>query len=104
MDANDPQIDRFRGWSLAALYGALAGFSALLVFATYKLGQAVPEASMLVWLVVIAGSVTTGLSARTCYHFIRTLRVENRAPRLALTPFLAMAITLLAASNLFTKI
>ena len=96
------EIDRFRGWSLAALYASMPLLCLLLVLATFKIWPLVADSSLSVGLLVLSGAVTVVLSGRTAFTIVRALRAGGKAPQLALSPFLFMALTLYAASELFT--
>ncbi|WP_162173652.1 hypothetical protein [Kordiimonas gwangyangensis] len=41
MPPETPRIDRFRGWALTALYGAMTLLSLMLVIANYLIYQAI---------------------------------------------------------------
>ncbi|TNE62413.1 MAG: hypothetical protein EP335_12540 [Alphaproteobacteria bacterium] len=98
------QIDRFRGWSLAALYAALAVLAALLVFAAYRIWPATGHAELAVFAVALTGSVTVVTGLRTAWQFAKILRANVGVPRLALTPFLFITLTLVSTSYLFSHL
>ena len=97
-------IERFRGWSLAALYASMSVLSLLLILAAFQLWSIVSDDSINSALLVLGGVLTAAISVRTSLHYVRSLRAADRVPQIALMPFLFMAITLFAASNLFTNL
>lgn len=99
------QMERFRGWSLTALYFAIALWGIVFCFATYHfwpflLEQAGGNNFQATALAIL--SVTTFLlSARTGQRFLDVMRRRAPLPRVDLLPFLAIAATIVVAGRAF---
>lgn len=98
------EIDRFRGWSLTALYASMAILGLLLVFAAYRLWPSVENGAFELITMGAAGAATVLLSSSTSVHYFKTLRSGARPPQLALLPFFCLAVTILAFSLIFNMI
>lgn len=101
----DMQLARFRGWSLTALYFAVALWALIFCYATYHFwtyfleqsegGLAMPSALM-------ASSILTFLvSARAGHKFLTAMQTKAVLPSVDLLPFLAIAITIVVARQAF---
>lgn len=106
---NDPgkheQIERFRGWTLTALYFALALWAIVFCLATYHfwpflLEQAAGSQWQAMSLAILS-IATFLLSARAGHRFFFTMRAQARPPRVDLLPFLAIAATIAVAGRAF---
>lgn len=102
MTPND--IDRFRGWALAALYASMAVLCLMLGLAAFQVWPSIQDGATEVVALVGLGAATAVTSARACHQFVRILRAGERPPKFAMLPFAFMALTMLAASNLFTGV
>lgn len=106
---NDPgkheQIERFRGWTLTALYFALALWAIVFCLATYHfwpflLEQAAGSQWQAMSLAILSVA-TFLLSARAGHRFFFAMRARARLPRVDLLPFLAIAATIAVAGRAF---
>lgn len=99
------QIERFRGWSLTALYFALALWAIIFCLATYHFWQFLLERSGgSLWTpssLAVLSIITFLLSARAGQHFLVAMRAQARLPRVDLLPFLAVAATIVIAGRAF---
>ena len=99
------QLERFRGWSMTALYFALALWAIMFCFATVRFWGLLAretDGSFLVPALLFAVSAATFLtSARAGDRFLRGMRGRAPMPRTALLPFLLIAITIVIASRSF---
>lgn len=107
--ANGPnrhhELERFRGWTLTALYFALALWAIVFCFATYHFWPFLLEQSgggrwQPVSLAVLSVA-TFLLSARAGHRFLAVMRAHARLPRVDLLPFLAIAATIVVAGRAF---
>jgi integrase/recombinase XerC len=94
-------IDRFRGWSLTALYASMSVLSLLLVLAAFRLWPSVENGDTEILVMALAGAFTALWSGVTAIRFIRELRGHRPVPQLALLPFFGLAGTILAFSRVF---
>lgn len=99
------QLERFRGWSLTALYFALALWAVVFCFATVKFWDLLVEqagGTVLVALLLMAAAAATFLtSARAGDRFLRAMRAKGGLPRVDLIPFLLIAVTIVIAGRAF---
>ncbi|WP_417458801.1 hypothetical protein [Kordiimonas sp.] len=95
------KIDRFRGWALTALYGSITLLSAMLILAAYMVWPAFEGDSMLVLGTGLMGLATALFGLRVTLEYVRAMRGHSGLPKLALMPFIFMAMTMIAASQLF---
>ncbi|WP_417450909.1 hypothetical protein [Kordiimonas sp.] len=96
-----PNIDRFRGWALTALYGSMTLFSLLLVATTYMIYPSYQGDSMMVLGTGLLGLATAIFSLRSMLAFVSALRARDGDPGVAFMPFVFMTLTVLAASQVF---
>ena len=99
-----PNIDRFRGWALTALYGSMVLFSLLLLVATYLIYPSYQGDSMLVLGTGLLGLATAIFSLRSMLAFISALRARDGDPGVAFLPFVFMTLTVLASSQIFSTL
>ncbi len=98
-------LERFRGWTLTALYFALALWAIVFCLATYHFWPHLMEQSggtlvQPIGLAVLsAGSFL--LSARAGHRFLGYMRAYQKLPRVDLLPFLAVAATIVVAGRAF---
>lgn len=99
------KIERFRGWTLTALYFALALWAIVFCLATYHFWPLLLEQSGGSLLqpgslaVLSVGSFF--LSARAAHKFLGYMRAHLPLPRVDLLPFLAVAATIAVAGRAF---
>jgi len=96
-----PNSDRFRGWILMALYGSLTILCFMLLYALFLLQGSFADRTTEFYATGVVTIIAAGFNARaTTLHFKITMAGQP-LPRLALKPFLFMAIALLFAGRLF---
>lgn len=89
--------DRFRGWTVTMLYFALGLFSLVLTIGLLKAWDHIDTPAA---LIILAG-ISSGFCFRSGFRFYKVMRANVGIPRLHLTPFLLIVITLLAARLAF---
>ncbi len=98
-------IERFRGWTLTALYFAIALWAIVFCFATYHFWSfLIEQADGSQWQAVslaVLSAITFLFSARAGHAFLHAMRSRMRLPRVDLLPFLAIAVTILIAGRAF---
>jgi len=99
-----PKIDRFRGWALTALYGAMTLLSLLLVVANYMIYPSFKGDGVLVIGTGLLALATVLFSLRAAISFLGAMRSQESAPKVAFLPFLFMTLTVLAESEIFSTI
>ncbi len=101
----DLKLARFRGWSLTALYFALALWALIFCYATYYFWAVLVEQSgggMALPSALMASSILTFLvSARAGHKFLKAMQTRAFQPSTDLLPFLAIAITIVVARQAF---
>lgn len=99
------QLERFRGWTLTALYFALALWGIVFGLATYHFWPFLLEQSggsrFQAVALAIMSIATFLLSARTGQRFLDVMRSGKPLPRVDLLPFLAIAATIAVAGRAF---
>lgn len=105
MPPETPKIDRFRGWALTALYGAMTLLSLLLVVANYMIYPSYKGDGVLVIGTGLLALATVLFSLRATLSFLGAMRQSNdTTPKVAFLPFLFMTLTVLAESQIFSSI
>ncbi len=99
-----PKIDRFRGWALTALYGAMTLLSLLLVVANYLIYPSYKGDSLLVIGTGLLALAAALFSLRAMLSFLGFMRSHEGSPRVAFLPFVFMTLTVLAESQIFKTI
>lgn len=98
-------IERFRAWTLTALYFALALWAIVFCFATYHFWTfLIEQASGNRWQPIslaVLSVFTFLLSARAGHAFLYAMRTRTQLPRIDLLPFLAIAATIVVAGRAF---
>ncbi len=101
----DLKLARFRGWSLTALYFALALWAIIFCYATYHFwGYFLEQSEGAVALpsALMASSIMTFLvSARAGHKFLKVMQTKAFLPSIDLLPFLAIAVTIVIARQAF---
>lgn len=102
---NDLKLARFRGWSLTALYFALALWAIIFCYVTYSFWTFLLEqsdGSLVTPLVLLVSSVMTFfVSARAGHKFLKAMQSKVLPPTVDLLPFLAIAVTIVVAGQAF---
>lgn len=102
---NFQQMERFRGWSLTALYFAIALWGIVFCFATYHFWPFLLEQSggnnFRAISLALLSVATFLLSARTGQRFLDVMRAKAPLPRVDFLPFLAIAATIVVAGRAF---
>ncbi|WP_262690782.1 hypothetical protein [Kordiimonas aestuarii] len=96
-----PNIDRFRGWALTALYGAMTLFSLMLVLAAYLIYPSYQGDAVMVMGTGLISLATAIFSLRATLAFISAMRSNAGDPGVAFMPFIFMTLTILASSQVF---
>ena len=105
MPPETPRIDRFRGWALTALYGAMTLLSLMLVVANYLIYPSYKGDSLLVIGTGLLALATVLFSLRAALSFLGAMRATAEgSPRVAFMPFLFMTLTVLAESQIFGSV
>jgi len=94
-------LDRFRGWTLTALYASMAFLSALLLYALYRLRGVFEQLDIQIIATAVSCAASVVFSGLAAVRYFQTIRATGKAPRLALKPFLFMALALAFAGRLF---
>ena len=97
--AND--LNRLRGWILILLYGSLALLCLMLLYALFALHGSFPEQMVAYYGTVAITSIAAVFNGSACFNHLKIVKAEQPLPRLALKPFLLMALTLLLVGRLF---
>jgi len=97
-------FDRFRGWTLVALYGSMAVLCFMLLYALFITRAYFADRSLEYLATIAATLVAAGFNALTASRHYKLLQVRSAMPRLALKPFFFMAVTLLFAGRLFASL
>lgn len=101
----DLKLARFRGWSLTALYFALAIWAIIFCYVAYSFWSYLLEqsdGSLIMPLVLMVSSIMTFfVSARAGHKFLRTMQSKVVLPAVDLLPFLAIAVTIVVAGQAF---
>lgn len=95
-------LDRLRGWSLTALYAAMALFSLILLYSVYLLRAEFEADTVGFWGAITSCVASTLYSSGAAYRFFLTLKQTGTPPNLALLPFLFMALALAIPGKLMT--
>ncbi|MBL4791067.1 MAG: hypothetical protein JKY60_19140 [Kordiimonadaceae bacterium] len=105
MDSRPPptDIDRFRGWTLIALYAALTVFSLMLLYLLFLAQNELKTSALTVYGMGISCTTSALFNAWTAVRHFRIIRSGTDLPRLALKPFLFMAIALTFAGQVFQE-
>ncbi len=97
--------ETLRGWSLTALYFTLAVWALMLCYACYQFWSYLLEQSsgslILPLSIVLSSLATFLLSARAGNIFLQAMRSGRKLPKVALSPFLAIATTIVLAGRAF---
>ncbi|PCI63352.1 MAG: hypothetical protein COB37_05170 [Kordiimonadales bacterium] len=94
-------IDRFRGWTLIALYAALTVFSLMLLYVLYLAQSELTASTLTIYGMGISCIASALFNAWTTVRHFNIIRSGTELPRLALKPFLFMAIALTFAGQVF---
>ncbi len=101
----DLKLARFRGWSLTALYFALAIWAIIFCYVAYSFWPYLMEqsgGSALMPSMLMSTSIMTFLvSARAGHKFLRAMQSKIILPTIDLLPFLAIAVTIVIAGQAF---
>ncbi len=101
----DLKLARFRGWSLTALYFALALWAIIFCYVTYSFWPYLLEqsgGSLLMPIVLLVSSIMTFFaSARAGHKFLKAMQSKAIMPAVDLLPFLAIAVTIVVAGQAF---
>lgn len=98
------QLQRFRGWSLTALYYALALWAIMFVIAAVRFWDLLVEqtgGAILPGLLLISSAATFLFSAKAGNQFLRAMRQKTTLPRVDLWPFFLIALTIVVAGRTF---
>ena len=101
MKQPSPNTDRFRGWILVALYGSLTLLCFMLLYALFLLQDEFTDRAIEFYATGAATIIAAGFNARATTQHFKITMAGQPLPRLALKPFLFMAIALLFAGRLF---
>jgi len=93
--------ERLRGWILITLYGSMALLSLMILYALFMLQASFAGQTIAFYMAVAAALASVLFNARASGVHFRIIREGLPLPRLALKPFLFMAILLLLAGRLF---
>jgi len=99
-----PNIDRFRGWALTALYGAMVLLCVMLVIANYMIYPSFEGDRLMVIGAGLLSLATALFSLRAALAFFMAMRQGSGTPRVAFLPFLFMTFTALAVGQIFQTI
>lgn len=94
-------IDLFRAWVLTLLYAAMVLFGVLLTFVTISLWSYLQEIRLVAIILIATSVLAAATSLKSVQTFMRVLQTEKGIPKLAVTPFFFMLISLIIASRLF---
>ena len=101
----DLKLARFRGWSLTALYFALALWAIIFCYVTYSFWPYLLEQSgdslLMPAVLLISSIMTFFVSARAGHKFLKAMRSKAFLPTVDLLPFLAIAVTIVVAGQAF---
>ena len=101
----DLKLARFRGWSLTALYFALALWAIIFCYAIYNFWDYLLEQSgggLAMPVALLSSSIMTFLvSARAGHIFLKAMQTKATQPPVDLIPFLAIAVTIVVAGQAF---
>ena len=101
MSPTPMDIDRFRGWALIALYASMAVLSILLVVAIFLILSAGETHSLLAVASTATLAATAIFSLFACSRIYHALQAKGALPRLALLPFIFMALSIIELGELF---
>jgi len=93
--------ERLRGWILITLHGSMALLSFLILYALFLLRASFADQSIAFYMAVAAALASILFNAKASGVHFRIVKEGLPLPRLALKPFLFMAILLLLAGRLF---
>ncbi len=93
--------DRLRGWVLVSLYGSMAALCLMLIYALLMLQASFSEQQLEFYGTIAITAVAAIFNANAALSHYKLVKAGVTLPRLALKPFLFMAITLLFAGRLF---
>lgn len=101
----DLKLARFRGWSLTALYFALAIWAIVFCYAAYSFWSYMLEQSggsaLMPSMLMLTSVMTFFVSARAGHKFLKIMQSKASLPAVDLLPFLAIAITIVVAGQAF---
>ena len=101
----DLKLARFRGWSLTALYFALALWAIIFIYIGYEFWnyfhRSSGEVSLMPFVLMISSILTFLVSARAGHNFLQAMRTKAVPPAVDLLPFLAISVTIVVAVQEF---
>lgn len=97
-------LDRFRGWILAALYAVMALFAPLLLYVTIDLWPMLDGVEIAASVLLVSATLTALSCLKSLKTYLTTLRSTSSVPPLEIAPFFFMLVSLAIASRLFADI
>ncbi len=101
----DQKLETFRGWSMTALYYALAVWALIFCIATFRFWNILVENSdgnvIFPGILFLAAAATFMSSAQAGNRFLSAMRNKAGPPPVGLLPFLLITITIVVAGQVF---